>query len=124
MRIFFLITTMLLLAACGPTTVTQTNRTERYTVEMLIDGTKVGQRTIGINITDRDGKPVQADVVVVAPVMLEMGMASPEMPATATAPGRYEARGEPFSMLGKWQIDVRITAGGIEDKTTFMVEIT
>jgi hypothetical protein len=124
MRVFFLIAAMLLITACGPATTTQTNRTERFTVEMSLDSTKVGQRIIGIAVTDTNGKPVQADVVVVAPVMLEMGMASPEMPAAPTIPGRYEARGEPFSMLGKWQIEVRITAGGKEDKTTFTVEIT
>jgi hypothetical protein len=112
------------LAACGPTPVTQTNQTARFQVTMTIDATKMGTRTIDLTITDRSGNPATVDQVLVAPVMREMGMASPEMVATSLGGGRYTLRGEPFSMIGIWQLDLLISADGQEDATTFTIEIT
>jgi hypothetical protein len=111
------------LAACGPGAVTQTNKTERYTVQFSVDKPTIGARVFTIGVNDASGAPVTADQVVVAPVMREMGMASPEMVATPAGAGRYTAQGDSFSMLGEWQIEVRITAGGQDDTTTFIVMV-
>jgi YtkA-like len=114
---------LLALAACGPGSITQTNRTERYSVQMTLDRAQVGPRIITIAVNDSSGAPATVDQVVVAPVMSDMGMAEPEMVAAQVGPGRYEIRDEPFSMLGIWELTVRITAGGQEDTTMFSVEV-
>ena len=111
------------LVACGPAAVTQTNKTERYTIQFSVDKPTIGTRTFTIGVSDSNGAPLSVDQVIVTPVMSEMGMASPEMIATPSGPGRYTAQGDAFSMLGAWQITVRVVAGGKEDKTTFTVQI-
>jgi hypothetical protein len=123
MRVVIFALMLLALVACGPAGITQTNRTARYSVTMTIDAARVGQRTITIGVSDAGGAPTAVEQVVVAPVMQEMGMASPEMAAAQVAPGRYEVRGEPFSMLGAWQLNVRIVAAGQEDTTSFSLTV-
>ena len=115
--------TLLVLVACGSPAVVQTNKTARYTVRMSLDRAAIGDRTIAFTITDASGAPADVDAVVVAPVMRDMGMASPEMTAARVGAGRYEVRGEPFSMQGQWHIDIRISAGGQEDTTSFAVNL-
>jgi hypothetical protein len=61
--------------------------------------------------------------VVVAPLMEAMGMASPEQPAQALGSGRYQAKAVFFSMIGEWEFDVRITAGGAEETARFKVQV-
>ncbi len=90
---------------------------------MTLDAPAVGQRTIDFAIKDRSGAAAEVEQVVLAPVMREMGMASPEMTAQRTGPGQYRVSGEPFSMTGIWQLDVRVAAQGQEDVTTYQVEI-
>ena len=111
-----------LLTACGGRGTTQTAETERFAVRLTLDGAGFGPRLATIDINDSSGQPVVADEVVIAPVMEEMGMLAPEVTAQAVAPGRYEARGEFFSMLGEWQIDVRVSAGGNEEVARFVVQ--
>jgi hypothetical protein len=123
MRIVVFVLLLCLLVACGLGAITQTNQTQRFTVVMSIDGQTVAPRIITLTITDKNGNPAQVDSVILAPVMREMGMASPEMTATALGNGRYEIKGQPFSMLGVWELAFRISAAGQEDTTSFMVEI-
>lgn len=122
-RMLLLLLVSLSLVACGQGPITQTNKTERYTVTMTIDRAQVGPRTVTIAVSDPAGAPADVELVVLAPVMTEMGMAEPELTAARVAPGRYEVRGEPFSMLGIWELNVRISAGGAEETTTFLVEV-
>jgi YtkA-like len=122
MRIAILICIVFLLVACAGG-ITQTSQTERFTIVMAIDGQTVAPRIITMTITDKNGSPATVDSVVVAPVMQEMGMASPEMTATALGNGRYEIKGAPFSMLGIWELNLRISAAGKEDTTSFKVEV-
>jgi hypothetical protein len=121
---FTLCLAVFLLAACGASGITQTTQTEHYTVQLGLDGVGFGQREATVEIHDASGSPVSADVVAVAPVMLQMGMAAPEAPARQIAPGRYQASGEFFSMIGEWEINVRISAGGSEEVATFKVMST
>jgi hypothetical protein len=104
-----------ILAACGVAGITQTSQTQRYAVQLTLDSLRFGQRTAMIEVRDSGGQPVAADQVVLSPVMQQMGMASPEVVAQPVAPGRYQAQGEFFSMLGQWEVDVRVSAGGAED---------
>jgi hypothetical protein len=112
-----------ILIACGTSGITQTSQTQRYQLQLTLDGLGFGQRTATIEVRDGGGQPVAADQVVLAPVMEQMGMASPEVVAQSVAPGRYQAQGEFFSMLGQWEIDVRVSAGGTEDVARFVVQV-
>jgi hypothetical protein len=112
-----------ILAACGGSGITQTSQTQRYQLQLTLDGLGFGQRTATVEVRDSSGQPVAADQVVLAPVMQTMGMAAPEIVAQSIAPGRYQAKGEFFSMLGQWEVDVRVSAGGTEDVGRFIVQI-
>ena len=112
------------LAACGGSGITQTTQTARYKVQLTLDGVGFGAREATIDISDASGSPVTADQVVFAPVMRQMGMAAIETTAQPIGPGRYRASGEFFSMVGEWEVDVRISAGGAEDLATFKVQTT
>jgi hypothetical protein len=110
------------LAACG-SGITQTAQTERYTVALTLDSASFGERTATIAVDDRSGQPVAVDQVVLAPVMESMGMAAPELTALPSAPGRYQVKGEFFSMLGEWQVNVRVSAAGKEDTARFLFQV-
>jgi hypothetical protein len=110
------------LAACG-SNITQTAQTERYTVALTLDSAGFGERTATIAVNDRSGQPAAIDQVVLAPVMEAMGMASPELTAQPTAPGRYQIKGEFFSMIGEWQVNVRLSAAGKDDLAQFLFQV-
>ena len=74
-------------------------------------------------MNDRSGQPAAVDQVVVAPVMAAMGMAAPEQTAQLTAPGRYQLKGEFFSMIGEWQMNVRVSAAGKDDTAQFLFQV-
>jgi hypothetical protein len=115
---------LLVLAGCGTSVVTQTARTEHYTVQMSLDGVGFGAHEMTIELRDGANNPATVDQVVIAPIMPQMGMADPEMIAQSIGPGRYRASGDFFSMIGEWEINVRISAGGAEELTTFKVQTT
>jgi hypothetical protein len=122
---FFVISALLLvftLAACG-SGITQTAPTERYTVALTLDSASFGERTATIAVNDRAGQPAAVDEVVLTPVMESMGMASPELVAQSTAPGRYQVKGEFFSMIGEWHVNVRISAAGKDDLAQFLFQV-
>jgi YtkA-like len=112
------------LTACGGSGMTQTAQTEHYTVQLSLDGAGFGQREATVDVHDAAGKPVAADQVVLASVMRQMGMAAPEAVAQPVASGRYRATGEFFSMIGEWEVDVRVDAGGTEEVATFKIAVT
>jgi YtkA-like len=110
------------LVACG-SSVTQTAQTERYTIEIMLDSASFGERTATIMVNDRSGQPAAVDQVVLAPVMVSMGMASPEITAQPSAPGRYQVKGDFFSMIGEWQMNVRVSAAGKDDMAHFLFQV-
>ena len=121
-RSCLLIALLAFLTACATSGgVAQTARTEHYTVQLNLDGVGFGERQATVEVRDSSGNPVAADVVVLAPVMRQMGMAAPEASARQIAPGRYQASGEFFPMIGEWEIDVRVGAAGAEEVATFKV---
>ena len=113
-----------LLTACAGSGITQTSKTAHYTVQLALDGTGFGERTAMIMVTDTAGQPVVANEVVLAPVMESMGMAAPETIAQPTDPGDYQAKGEFFSMIGEWRINVRVNVGGNEEVASFTIQTT
>ena len=110
------------LAACG-SGITQTAETERYTIAITLDSASFGERTATIAVDARSGQPAAVDQVVLAPVMESMGMASPELTAQPIAPGRYQVKGEFFSMVGEWQVNVRVSAAGKDDMSRFLFQV-
>lgn len=111
-----------LLSACGAG-VSQTAQTGRYQIKLELDGLSIGTHTAMVEVQDLAGQPAAADQVLVSAVMREMGMAMPDLQARELGPGRYQAAGELFSMSGAWDVDVRVSAGGVEDVATFRVEV-
>lgn len=122
-RCSLLVVLLFALAACGGSGVTQTAQTERYQVQLSLDGASLGEHTATIEVDDRAGQPVSSAQVVLAPVMESMGMLMPEQTAQPVAPGRYQAKGEFFTMDGEWEFDVRVSAGGKDDTARFKVQV-
>jgi hypothetical protein len=113
---------MFALSACG-SGITQTAQTERYAIAITLDSASFGERTATIAVDDHSGQPATVDQVVLAPVMESMGMAAPELTAQPTAPGRYQVKGEFFSMIGEWQVNVRVSAAGKDDMARFLFQV-
>lgn len=110
--------------ACSqPPHVSLEEETASYHVELELDGATLGRRTASIEVTDADGEPVDAERVVVSTAMPSMGMDGPTIVAEEVEPGRYEANGSFFTMLGESTLTVRIEAGaGSDEEATFAVE--
>ncbi|MEP7190305.1 MAG: FixH family protein, partial [Roseiflexaceae bacterium] len=121
-RVIFSLILLFTLAACG-SGITQTAQTERYTITITLDSASFGERTATIAVDDRSGQPAAVDQVVLAPVMASMGMAAPELAARSSAPGRYQVKGEFFSMIGEWQVNVRVSTAGKNDLARFLFQV-
>ncbi|MEN9939155.1 MAG: hypothetical protein RLZZ387_5734 [Chloroflexota bacterium] len=122
-RTIALLLAIALLSACGAGAPRQTAETDSYTVTFELAGAGMDERVATVEVTDKSGQAVDAEQVVIAPVMRDMGMASPEVVAQRERPGRYTARGAFFSMLGEWEMDVRVSAGGAEETASFTVQV-
>lgn len=116
------VTVVLLLTACGGGGTVQTSTTAHYTVQLGLNGVGSGERAATVQISDDAAQPATVDKVVIAPIMEQMGMATPEVIARPLSPGYYQARGDFFSMAGEWRIYVRISAGGTEEVARFTVQ--
>lgn len=110
--------------ACSPSSpVSAETDTASYHVQLDLDSASLGRRTATIEVTDSGGRPVDARRVVVSTAMPEMDMSGPTVVADELRPGRYNARGDLFTMLGEATLTVRIQAGGAGEETaTFAVE--
>jgi major membrane immunogen (membrane-anchored lipoprotein) len=112
-----------LLVACGGNGFTQTVDTDSYRVQLGLDGVDFEQHTATITVQDKSGQAAAVDQVVVVPIMEAMGMVSPEQTAQPLGDGRYQAQGQFFSMLGDWEFDVRVSAGGKQEVARFKVPV-
>ena len=113
---------MSLLMACG-SGFAQTVDTDSYRVQLSLDGVDFEQHTATITVQDKSGQAAAVDQVVVAPIMEAMGMVSPEQTAQPVGNGRYQVQGQFFSMLGDWEFDVRVSAGGKQEVARFKVPV-
>lgn len=109
------------LASCGGTALTQ--QTASYTVKLSLDTLAVGDRTITVDIADQADKPVKAQQVTLAPTMLSMGMASPEVSLRAEGNGGYSGQKMLLSMTGEWAIDVKITSNRGTETARFLITV-
>jgi hypothetical protein len=109
----------LMLTACQqPSPVSLEATTDSYSVNLDLDAAALGQRTATIELEGPE--PSQ---VVLAPAMPSMNMTGSETVATKVDDGRYEARGEFFSMEGDWSIEVRIEGPGGQEVATFDADV-
>jgi hypothetical protein len=113
-----------LAGACSPSSpVSAETDTANYHVQLDLDSASLGRRTATIEVTDSGGRPVDARRVVVSTAMPAMDLSGPTVVADELRPGRDEARGDLFTMLGETTLTVRIQAGGTgEEIATFAVE--
>lgn len=122
-RLALLVALAFSMAACGGSGYTQTAQAGGYSVQLSLDGTDFSEHTATIELRDRSNQPVDGAQVVVVPIMEAMGMAAPEQPAQPIGAGRYQAKGAFFSMVGEWEFDVRVSAGGQEETARFKVPV-
>jgi hypothetical protein len=109
---------MVLTACQAPPPVSVDGKTPSYSVSLHLDGATLGQRTATIRLSGPEPSRV-----ILSPAMPQMGMAGIEAVAAKVDEGRYEARGEFFSMLGDWRIAVRIDGPSGQEVATFDVEV-
>jgi hypothetical protein len=85
--------------------------TAAYHVRLDLDGATLGRRAVTVEVADAADRPVAAQVEL-RTSMPGMGMVGPSVLVERTGPGRYEASGDLFTMLGDWTITVRVSEPG------------
>jgi hypothetical protein len=112
------------LVGCGaPEAVVTQAHSEQYQVRLAIDAAALGRRVAQIEVRDRAGAPVEAEAVIVAPSMADMGHAAPELVAERQGDGSYRAVGELFSMRGEWLLSVVVRRGGSSETLQFPITV-
>lgn len=113
------------LAGCGAVSpVAQRAQTDHYVIQLDLDHTGLGHRTATITVMTPQNQPVSDGAVTLTPSMHDMGMIGQVISAQPIAPGRYQAQGELFSMLGHWGIDVQVNSALANESATFLVKAT
>ncbi len=75
---------------------------------MTVEPPRTGRVRATVDVTDRAGRPAEADEVALEAAMPRMGHLNAELPTTKQAIGRFRAEGELFPMVGVWELTVRI----------------
>lgn len=97
----------------APTAISLRAATADYQVRLDLDSASRGRRTATVEVLTDGGQPVvnaQVSIHTAMPAMTRMP--GVRLPARQVAPGRYEANGELFTMLGDWTVTVRISEPG------------
>ena len=111
------------LAACGQSGITQSAETDNYKVQLTLDDARFGERTAQITVEPKSGGAAQVEQVYLTPIMEAMGMAGQEQPAQRQGDGSYQVKADMFNMLGEWEVDVRVSAGGKDEVARFKVQV-
>ena len=85
--------------------------TAAYHVRLDLDGATLGRRVVSVEVADAADQAVAAQVDLHTS-MPEMRMVGPAVRMEQTGPGRYEASGDLFTMLGDWTVTVRVSEPG------------
>src|SRR5215470_450756 len=96
----------------APKSVSMSANTADYRVGLDLDAASLGRRAVTIRVDGTDGRPVAPADVDVRTSMRSMHMDGVQLAARPTGPGRYEAGGDLFPMLGEWSVVVRISRPG------------
>jgi copper transport protein len=98
---------------------TETQRTATYALTLSVQPNQAGPNRLEVALVDQQGAPVaDAERVRLTISMLDMEGAR-EVDAQRVEPGRYEVRGIPLSMAGRWQADVAVLRAEQEEQARF-----
>jgi Tol biopolymer transport system component/mono/diheme cytochrome c family protein len=87
----------------------ETQTIDELRLTLSLDRAEPGQGTVSLLVQDMAGAPVEGCAAALQFRMTDMDMGQVSVSAAPAAPGRYEARGPFFSMVGNWQIDNTLT---------------
>ena len=94
----------------APGVVSQTAQAGDLSVTMRLDETALGPRVIDVTVNDAAGKPADIGAVRLRFAMTEMDMGNIEVDAQPIGQGRFQARGEFFTMVGNWAVEATLRA--------------
>jgi hypothetical protein len=84
----------------------------QYSTEITLNNAASGVVDADILVTGLKRRPRTIEAVWLSAVMPEMGHATPEIPAQQRETGRFQARGELFTMPGVWELAIRVQGTG------------
>jgi nitrogen fixation protein FixH len=93
--------------------------TASYTVDLRLERAPSRAWLVSLAIVDAAGRPVAADGVTVLATMTDMGHLNLPLPAAAQGEGRFRTASTPFSMTGRWELDIAIRADGRTETARF-----
>ncbi|MCB1463146.1 MAG: FixH family protein [Nitratireductor sp.] len=99
-----------------------------YRVELKAQDMKMGVGPIHVwiaTVTDKDGNPVEGAKIAVDGGMAAHGHGLPTAPemTQVMAPGVYKIDGVKFSMMGEWQLRLKIEAAAGTDNVEFQFKV-
>src|SRR5579859_3768650 len=86
----------------------QTANIDGLQVTMRLDSAAPGPRVIEVAVQDGSGNPVDVSAVQLHFHMQDMDMGTQATDAQPMGPGRFQAHGDFFTMVGRWQIDATV----------------
>lgn len=92
--------------------VSQTAQAGDLRVTVQLDQARPGLRVLGVLVEDAAGKPVDECAVRLRFSMPDMSMSPIVADAQRVSKGRFQARGQFFSMVGRWNMDTLLSCGG------------
>lgn len=106
------------------TGIAQTAQANGLNVTLRIDEQALGTRVLDVAVTNAAGQAADVGELRLRFSMLDMDMGISEVVAQPTGKGRFQARGQFFSMVGSWQVDAVIAqVGQSEVQVPFTVAI-
>ncbi|MFN8567131.1 MAG: LpqB family beta-propeller domain-containing protein [Kouleothrix sp.] len=86
----------------------QTIRSGELNVTLRVDQQSIGDRVIEVTVKDPAGQPVEINELRLRFAMSDMNMGISEVVAQQVGSGRFQARGQFFTMAGNWAVDTVI----------------
>ncbi|MGH3380044.1 MAG: FixH family protein [Actinoallomurus sp.] len=84
--------------------------TARYVVTATVGSSRVGTTAIDLDLTSRQGGPVDGATVTIAAIMPLMGQAAQPVPAAFSGHGHYRAAPVSLTMAGPWELRLSVDA--------------
>ena len=94
--------------------VARTAQAGDLSVTVRLDDTVVGTRVVDVAVDDASGKPADVGAVRLSFAMADMNMGVSEVVAQPVGAGRFQARGQFFSMAGSWLVQATLVRDGQE----------
>lgn len=97
--------------------IAQTAQAGDLRVTAQLDKAAPGPRVVGVLVQDASGQPVNACAVRLRFSMADMDMGTVEADAQPVGGGRFQASGQFFSMVGRWNINTTLACQGRPEQT-------